>query len=121
MIKKSINLALAYSEVQMPKETIPIYEEALRKGLLLQVDTIRGNADALIVKLKDETIITRIPKTLGAVEIARRINSYFVEKREKAITHTIIVILETLVLPPVGLLVLAVGMSWAFRGFRQST
>ena len=121
MIEKSIELATVYSGERMPEDKVPYYEEALRRGLLLKIEPMQGGGDAFQVKLKDQTTITNVPKTLEAKEIARRINNHFKEKRGKAIKSAIIENIGILFAPPIALFVLGAAVLWASLGFRKST
>src|SRR2546426_9940009 len=64
MIEKSVELARAYRSGTMPTEKKLYYEEALRRGLLIEIRPISGKKDGMEIVLKDQTVIKNVPSDI---------------------------------------------------------
>jgi hypothetical protein len=121
MIEKSVELARAYRSGTMPTEKKPYYEEALRRGLLIEIRPISGKKDEVEIVLKDQTVITNVPSDIEAKEIGRRISNFFQDTRSKELRSRILETGVWLFIPPAVSLVMGMGMYWVVTGFKKGT
>src|SRR3989442_11165446 len=121
MIEKSVELARAYRSGTMPTEKKLYYEEALRRGLLIEIRPISGKKDGMEIVLKDQTVIKNVPSDIEAKEIGRRISNFFQDTRSKELRIRILETSVWLFIPPAVLLVMGMGMYWVVTGFKKGT
>jgi len=121
MIEKSVELARAYRSGTVPIEKKPYYEEALRRGLLIEIRPMAGKKDEMEIVLKDQTVISNVPSDIEAKEIGRRISNFFQDAHSKELRSRILKTSALLFLPPAVLLVLGIGIYWVVVGFKNGT